>query len=343
MGSILGYYLRRSLFQQVAALDHTVLLSISIQTDISRRGRSLPGAGFVIRPINTIDVNLSAEPLGPAGGGVDGSDLAAHGHLEQLIVPLAAFELVADAGDSECAVLGVQGKDAVECFSDILVVVFDDFPFGLFALREGAELLGAVKPKHFGDVPPIVEGLQEIHGIFHVFYELISKQAPPQLALMCLRTARVGEGDVFSGQLFNHPHAGLDVGGVVAVVEGVEEECTVGDHSHLAVGLRLEIVTVEQGRNAGIERSDEDDFFAVLEPVDLVEVGDGLHDVLGSSEMDALVPEFDGVTIAHEAAAVAGLDDDLAPVVEVSSPLKAKNSREVGDIRPPVDGGPSVD
>jgi hypothetical protein len=59
--------------------------------------------------------------------------------------------------------------------------------------------------------------------------------------------------------------------------------------------------------------------------------------------MDALVSEFDGVTIAHETATVAGLDDDLAPVVEVSSPLKAQNSREVGDIRPPVDGGPCVD
>ena len=233
------------MLQQVAALDHTILLSVSIQSDLSWCGRSLPGAGFVIRPINSIDVNFSAESLGPAGGGIDGSDLAAHGHLEEFVVPLAAFELVADAGDSECAVFGVQGKDAVQCFRDILVVVFDDFPLGLFALREGAELFSAVEPKHFGDVPPIVEGLQEIHGVFHVLYELISKETPPQLALVCLCTASVGEGDVFSGQFLNHSHARLDVGRVVAVVEGVEEECAVGDHSHLAVGLRLEVVAVE--------------------------------------------------------------------------------------------------
>lgn len=137
---------------------------------------------------------------------------------------------------------------------------------------------------------------------------------------LCTRT--VGESKILSGQLIHHFHSLLNVGGIVSVIVAVEEESPISDESKLAICLALEVIAPKHGPGSCIKWPNHHYFFSILEPVDLVEVVDCLHHVLGAFEVNMLIFVFDGIAIAHEAATIAALDDHLVPIVEVPSSLK---------------------
>ena len=83
----------------------------------------------------------------------------------------------------------------------------------------------------------------------------------------------------------------------MAVAVGIEEEGGIGNYSKLAIGLRADVVAPKQGCDSSVERSHEDYFLPIFEPVDLVEVGNGGENVLASLEVQFLVLVFDGVAI----------------------------------------------
>lgn len=58
--------------------------------------------------------------------------------------------------------------------------------------------------------------------------------------------------------------------------------------------------------------------------------------------MDMLIFVFDGVAIAHEAAAIATLDNHLMPIIEIPSSFKAQNPLQESYVRRPVDGRPRI-
>lgn len=67
-----------------------------------------------------------------------------------------------------------------------------------------------------------------------------------------------------------------------------------------------------------------------------------MHHVLGTFEMQMLVAVLKGIAISHKTASITALDDDLMPVVEVSSSAEAEYSLEEAHIGGPVDGGSIV-
>ena len=174
------------------------------------------------------------------------------------------------------------------------------------------------------------------------FDQLISKQALPQLSFVGLCACTIGEGKVLSGQLLNHLHSLLNVGRIMPVIVAIQEERAISDEPKLAIGLALEVIAPKHGANPRVERPHHHYFFSVLEPVDLVEVADCLHHVLGAFEVDMLILVFYGVAVAHEAAAVAALYDNLVPIIEISSSLEAQNALEETHIGGPVDRRPRI-
>jgi hypothetical protein len=54
--------------------------------------------------------------------------------------------------------------------------------------------------------------------------------------------------------------------------------------------------------------------------------------------VNVLIFIFDRIAVPHEAATIATLDDDLVPVIEVSSVLEAQDAIEESHIGGPVDG-----
>lgn len=90
-------------------------------------------------------MDLSRLSLCPVGCRCHRRDLAVHWDLEELIVPLSSFELMADARDAESTVFGMQLENAIKGLCYVFMVFLDDFYLIFLAFGKRSPFFSAVE------------------------------------------------------------------------------------------------------------------------------------------------------------------------------------------------------